>query len=498
MPIPISRLRSHTGRLGVLLSLCIALGAAGKLDTAPDQQARTAPLRAANAQELAQAIRAARPGDTILMADGDWVDADIFFEGSGTAEKPITLRAQTPGKVILRGRSRLRIAGSYLVVDGLSFRGGPGTGDPIAFRTSTAKTADHCRLTNTAIIDYNPPDKKTDTKWLSLYGTYNRVDHCYLAGKTNLGQTLVVWVGDQPNFHQVDHNHFGPRPPLGENGGETVRVGTSNVSMNESRTTVEENYFSECSGEAEIISSKSCYNRYRANTFVGCGGALTLRHGNYCTVQGNFFFGKGKSGTGGIRVIGEDHQVFNNYLEGLTGDGGRAALSVMDGIPNSPLAGYFQVKRALIAFNTFIDCKASLVLGLGAGSRGATLPPENCTIANNLIARGQAPVIRQLDAPSGLTWKGNLVHGGELGIPPTAGITLVDAQLRRDADGLWRPSAASPARGAGEGDFPFVKDDFDGQPRPARKDIGCDQSSTAPVRSRPLTPKDVGPAWMRP
>ena len=75
-------------------------------------------------------------------------------------------------------------------------------------------------------------DKKKDSKWVSLYGSDNRVDHCYFAGKTNLGQTMVVWLDKESpeNRHRIDHNHFGPRPPLGENGGESIRVGDSSTS----------------------------------------------------------------------------------------------------------------------------------------------------------------------------------------------------------------------------------------------------------------------------
>jgi poly(beta-D-mannuronate) lyase len=82
---------------------------------------------------------------------------------------------------------------------------------------------------------------------------------------------------------------------------------------------VERNLFEECNGETEIISSKSCGNTYRYNTFRKCQGTLTLRHGNRCLVEGNFFFGEGVSSTGGIRVIGEDHRMQNNYLTGLKG-----------------------------------------------------------------------------------------------------------------------------------------------------------------------------------
>ena len=44
---------------------------------------------------------------------------------------------------------------------------------------------------------------------------------------------------DHPNDHLIDHNHFGPRPPLGANGGETMRIGYSYQSMLKSRTVVD-------------------------------------------------------------------------------------------------------------------------------------------------------------------------------------------------------------------------------------------------------------------
>ncbi len=171
-----------------------------------------------------------------------------------------------------------------------------------------------------AILDYSVPDKQTDTKWVSLYGSHNRVDHCYIRGKTNSGTTLVVWLSDQPNYHQIDHNHYDPRPALGFNDGETIRVGTSDWSMHNSFAVVEENNFEGCSGEIEIISNKSCENVYRNNTFVDCEGTLTLRHGNRCSVEGNFFLGHHKRETGGIRVNREDHKILDNYLEALQGE----------------------------------------------------------------------------------------------------------------------------------------------------------------------------------
>jgi hypothetical protein len=66
--------------------------------------------------------------------------------------------------------------------------------DVIQFRESSSSLATNCALLNSAIVDYNPPDDAANNKWVSLFGMSNRVENCYLKGKTNLGTTLVVWL----------------------------------------------------------------------------------------------------------------------------------------------------------------------------------------------------------------------------------------------------------------------------------------------------------------
>jgi len=446
-----------------------------------------------NANEIETALRNVQPGDTLTMTNGVWTNQQIQFQGRGTANASILLRAETPGYVIINGRSNLRISGSYLIVSGLRFVGGESpTGAVVEFR-GNAGNSDHCQLTHCAIVDYNPPEKSKDYKWVSLFGKFNRVDHCYFEGKTHSGTTLVVWLSGEPNYHLIDYNYFAHRPPLGMNGGETIRVGDSKFSMYDSYTTVEFNYFEQCNGETEIISSKSCENLYRYNTFVDCEGVLTLRHGNRCTVEGNFFFGNRNYEAGGVRIIGEDHQVINNYFEGLYGSGFRSALPIVNGVPNSPLDRYFQVKNALIAFNTFVDCRYTFVIGAGKNSE-LSLPPLNCTIANNVVYTSHK-IVQELDQAINLTWEGNIMQGSSLGIEPPAGITLTDPELYLAQDSLWRPRDQSPVRGAAIGNYDFVTQDMDGQLRPEIKDVGADQISAAPVLRRPLTPAEVGPAW---
>ncbi|MGY0565304.1 MAG: chondroitinase-B domain-containing protein, partial [Paraglaciecola chathamensis] len=60
-----------------------------------------------------QALKKAKPGDDIILANGTWRDFEVLFEAKGNENKPITLRGQTPGKVFLTGQSKLRLAGEH-------------------------------------------------------------------------------------------------------------------------------------------------------------------------------------------------------------------------------------------------------------------------------------------------------------------------------------------------------------------------------------------------
>lgn len=356
--------------------------------------------------EIAAAAKVAAPGDVLVMKDGTWTDTKIVFEANGTEAQPITLRAETPGKAVITGASTLRIAGQHLVVDGLRFEHCTSAEDVCEFRAHSKRHAFHSRLTNCTFIDCNPPDAKTETRWINLYGADNRVDHCYVAGKTNRGTTLVVWLEKDVVRHRIDRNHFGPRPRLKVNGGETIRVGDSKTAEVAARCMVEENLFEECNGEVEIVSNKSSENTYRGNTFRRCEGALTLRHGHACTVEGNIFFGENAPRTGGVRVIDADHRVGNNSFFDLTGEGTRAALCMMNGIVNSKPNGYYTVRRAVIDGNRFVNCQETFVLGYDG--EGGTLAPEDCVFSNNRVQpRPGGTNIRTITTLIRATWKNN-------------------------------------------------------------------------------------------
>ena len=362
--------------------------------------------------ELAAAAATARPGDVITLADGEWRDAELVFTGRGTAEAPITLRAETKGSVILTGQSNLGISGEHIVVTGLVFRDGyTPTDEVIAFRTAGEELCNNCRVTECVIDRYTNPERFESDYWVGIYGKNNRLDHNYLAGKGNQGVTVAVRLNTEAsreNHHRIDHNYFGYNPILGSNGGETLRIGTSHYADKNSNTLVENNYFERCNGEHEIISNKSGQNVFRGNTFYECQGTLTMRHGNETLVENNYFFGNGRPNTGGIRIINEKQTVRGNYGEGLTGHRFRGALVIMNGVPNSPANRYMPVVESLAAENVFVNCDHIQFCAGADEERSA--PPTSTTVAGNVFYHERkADVFTVYDDISGITFTNNLL-----------------------------------------------------------------------------------------
>ncbi|MEG2803558.1 polysaccharide lyase 6 family protein [Stenotrophomonas sp.] len=394
-----------------------------------------------DAAEYAAATRALQPGDTVILADGVWRDIDLLLRGTGKIGQPIKLTAQTPGKVILSGQSQLRLAGAYLEVSHLVFRDGwaPGS-EVVSFRASSKEWATHSRVTGVVIDGYNKPDRQQSDNWVGLYGQHNRFDHNQLVGKTNAGTTLVVVrnaTSGLDNRHRIDHNWFGPRPNLGSNGGETIRVGTSTDSQSSSNTVVENNWFEHCDGEVEIVSNKSGGNLYRGNVFFESRGSMVLRHGHGNVVERNVFLGNNKAHTGGVRVINRHQIVRDNYFEGIAGDNFAAALAVMAGTRDAPLNRYEQVDDALIERNSFINVR-QVFLGAGLDDERNAMPVDSRMRGNLFIGDGSRDLLRRQGDLGGIAFSGN-VQSPTLSAGFPAGVTAQAVTLQRATNGLQYP-----------------------------------------------------------
>lgn len=371
--------------------------------------------KASTPKEVSQLESKLQPGDILTLTNGIWNDAELIFSASGTNDRHIVVKAETYGKVLLTGNSSLRLGGNYIDVFGLYFINGSTPDDVISFRTSK-QVANNCRVSNCAIFNYNPSSRMKENNWIAFFGRNNRFDHNYVSDKKNLGATLVVELNDeknQQNFHRIDSNYFGRRERLGANGGETMRVGNSTYSRTSSNTIIENNFFERCSGEVEIISIKSSDNIIRGNTFWECEGGLVLRHGNRNLIENNRFIGNDQPLTGGVRVINAGHKILNNYFYKLKGERFRSALTVMNGVYNSPINRYDPVRDVVISGNVFIDCE-NIELGAGKDFE-RTAMPKNVLISNNVFYNSKPVSLLQVfDDISGITFKNNYSNRQQL------------------------------------------------------------------------------------
>ncbi|WP_452226543.1 polysaccharide lyase 6 family protein [Lacinutrix cladophorae] len=393
--------------------------------------------------EFNKAVKNANPGDIITLANGVWKDAELVFEGKGTAEDPITLNVEEKGKVTLEGNSNLQLAGEHLIVEGLVFKNGfTPTNAVISFRKNREEIANNSRLTECVIDNYNNPERQVQDYWITIYGKNNRIDHNHIVGKKNLGVTMIVGLdtkSSRANNHKIDHNYFGPRPTYGNNGGETLRIGTSHHALENSNTLVASNYFDRTNGEHEIISNKACQNTFKYNTFFECTGTLTMRHGNETLVDGNMFIGNNKPSTGGVRIINETQTVINNYHIGLTGYRFRGAFVMMNGVPNSPPNRYVPVINSKANNNIFIDCNHIL---FGAGNDAErSQAPKTSEFSGNIIYNKNESDIFTIDADiSGITFKNNLLSkNGKTSI--NEGFENAEISLVKNKQGYFIPKS---------------------------------------------------------
>lgn len=375
--------------------------------------------------ELNQAIKQAVPGDDIILSNGIWNNTAIKFYGKGTKEQPISISAETPGKVYLEGNSYLKLGGEHLTVKGLYFKNGYAPESSIIrFMINEDSVANNCRVTNTVIKDYTKPNRFTNDRWIELYGKHNTFDHNYISGKSNDGETLrVFFTGNQHinNHHQIVNNYFGPRPRKGGPRAETIRIGDSKTRMTPGYVNVSNNYFEACNGEVEIISDKTNFNSFNNNIFYKSEGSLVLRHSSYATVNGNIFIGGDESEFyGGVRVVNAGHWITNNYFYKINGEEFRSPLAIMNGIPMTPLNRYLQVSDIVVAYNTWVDCKSPWQIGIGQNLKSASVlpaseirsaPPIRSIIANNIIyntTTDNTPVINHSEM-DGILFKNNVI-----------------------------------------------------------------------------------------
>ena len=452
--------------------------------------------------ELEEALDEAHPGDVIEMADGDYANAGyVSVARGGVEDHPVTIRAASRGGVTFTGDSHFTFNQvAHVVLEGFVFATTGGT----IVKTESSR---HIRITRNVFR----ADESASGKWVLISGTHdlpepmsghNRIDHNLFEGKDEPGNFITIDGSPPPTalssqHDRIDHNHFKDNGPRIENEKEAVRVGWSEMSMSSGFTVVESNLFENCDGDPEIVSVKTADNVVRFNTFRRSRGTLSLRHGDRTVVAGNFFFGDGKEGTGGIRLYGDDHLIYNNYFEGLTGTEWDAPIALTNGDADygstTDLTRHFRPRRIEIVHNTLVGNRHGIEVGY-TGS-GYNKPPADVTIANNVVVGDENALVHIFTQPETADWAGNLMYpmgDAVLGVTMSDdAIHVEDPQLTLQGE-LWRLSQDSPAIDGATETFAYVATDFDGQSR-TNPDIGADEYAASSRIIRPLTETDVGP-----
>ena len=464
--------------------------------------------------ELNAAISNASAGTTIILANQTWTDVQININKTGTESNPITIKAQTPGNVFFEGRSNISLGGSYIIFEGVIFQNASGlikNGDKIEpiieFRDTSNNDCVNCIVRNIKIDSYNGTSSQETLKfkWIIIYGEYNEVSYSSFIGKNGVGSIINDNHNNStPDYSKIHHNYFADRVPVnndvnGLNDQDAIRIGVSTTSLSDSFTEVYDNFFNNWSGEVEIISNKCGSNKYYNNTFRDFQGTLTLRHGNNTEVYGNYFFANNNSFSGGIRVIGEDHKIYNNYIEGVnhrkpsgSGSGATGGINVSNGKPNSALNEYYQVKNVQIINNTLVNCDLAIRIGTKVNS-ALTLAPENLIVANNIMLNSSDSAFEETTVPFGTSiYEGNITQNGNWDLINglNSNQTVTSGLLTSGSD-FYNITSGSAALDSGLGTYNFLTTDITGGIRSTDFDTGAEEFNSGGT-NLPYSIADVG------
>jgi hyaluronate lyase len=502
-----------------------------------------------------------KAGDIVQMQSGTYGSLNKNIISTITSDdvatsNPIKIYAVKPGGVLVNAPSYLVFSGRGIIFAGVDFGSGCGrlsTSNADIVRADYGSkyiTFSHLRFTGCGSTNASGED----VHWILLHGFNNTIEYCSFTERPESSHNATVEIMPDiseggvnvPRNHWIHHCYFGTRYAVAsvsgseDNGFESIRIGIGDVQTFDVRAVIEKNVFYHSiwrtdltfAGEPEIISNKSKGNIIRNNTILESQGGICLRTGQYCTVEGNFIIGAGYysgnsilTGTastrqGGIRVIGRNHIVRNNYIFNVLGTTARAALCVMSGESNyyegdpanaiGNTGSYLPADNAQIYNNTFINC-AEINLGyLASDSYASPASPAGVKFYNNVWqGNGSASSAVVQDTTSATSAPGYtpIVLGGSGGnyiyetISSKYGwnglggtySTSVSPAITETFGNYKIPTSSSPLLGAADATLSATAD-IRGFARPTiGRDIGCyERDASGSTAYAPMLRNEVG------
>jgi Chondroitinase B len=365
-----------------------------------------------NEQEFDSIHDQIKPGDEIVIANGTYTPWSLVANTNGTAAQPITIKAQTTGKVIFSGdvvQPLFQLTGSYTILRGIHFidctllKAEKQTGILVELKGSK-----HCRVTECVFSRNVTKAQYMPIVVVSGKGESNQVDHCTFTGNVDNQELQVKVTKDiSPLYTLIENNLFRDKIKVSwqnSNGGECVQIGQDPILLGtmQSKSTVRENRFIRCNGEPEVISNKSSNNMYVKNYFEDCDGELVMRGGHDCVIDSNTI----KGGNSGIRVNGTGHVVTHNDISNI-----KTGIRLMYGMAGgkNEIGFYIAASDCVIKYNHIENATTGIFIG---DSKNADwtgkfdtvrypsrvmqdVAPSNNTVSDNIFIKTQTNLVKQ-------------------------------------------------------------------------------------------------------
>lgn len=332
--------------------------------------------------ELEQRLSHVNDGETIIIKSGNYEGINIKINNS--FNRNVTIKAESPGSVILSGNSRFTfVSSNNVTLNGFMFESIP-IRSPIVIANSSGIVIEN-NYFNSCGSKPNDPIIRIENKSSKNQITHNTFDDprsiCIAlmsipdrSGDRDIRDNLISY-----NYF-VNTKAVGYYYPNARNGMETIQLGQGSEATHsyEFHTIISKNLFENIVGDGgEIISVKTSRNKIVQNTFLNNNSGITLRFGDYNEVSGNYL----KETTRGIRLFGKGHRINNNYIVG-----GVVGIDMpnTDYLANEAMVqtGYFQQYDVVFRDN-IIQYSRINAIRIGGGRRKLT--PDNLVFERNRI-----------------------------------------------------------------------------------------------------------------
>jgi hypothetical protein len=214
--------------------------------------------------------------------------------------------------ITLINTARITIVGSNYSVSNITISGGSETHTFNGSNFLNVNNTKNVSLINSSFINIRCADAILDFVRIQKSASNFKMYNCLFNGKFCNGVFLNL---DFPLNYLIKNcvflNFVNPNIT---NGGETIRMATSPYQYSNAYATIDSCYFSNCSGDPELISVKCSSNTIKNcvfNNIPGSYGNLCLRLTNSDNVNNCYFTGY----SGGMRVYGLNHTISNIQLD---------------------------------------------------------------------------------------------------------------------------------------------------------------------------------------